>query len=74
MLGARDEDAEVRYLEVYKEENTKIKRCNHQNKKEVNEQFKRKMNQDMNKNRKLFWKEIGKANDGKRESCSKIKD
>ena len=32
------------------------------------------MNQDVNRNRKLFWKEVSKVNGGKAESCSKIKD
>ena len=32
------------------------------------------MNQDLNGNRKLFWKEVTKANRGKVESCSRIKD
>ena len=32
-------------------------------------QFGRKMNQDVNGNRKLFWKKVSQV-----ESCSKIKD
>ena len=32
------------------------------------------MNQDVNGNRKLFWKEVSKANGGKVECCSIIKD
>ena len=32
------------------------------------------MNQDVNGNRKLFRKEVTKANRGKVESCSTIKD
>ena len=31
------------------------------------------MNQDMNGNRKLFWKEVSKANGGKVESCSRVR-
>ena len=50
----------------------KVKRCIYQCKKKVNEQFGRKMNQEMNRNRKLFWKEVSKG--GKMESCSRIKD
>ena len=42
--------------------------------KEVNEQFGRKMNQDVNGNRKRFWKEVSKVNKGKVESCSRLKD
>ena len=43
-------------------------------KKEVNESFFRKMNIDVNGNRKLFWKEKSKANEVKVESCSRGKD
>ena len=32
------------------------------------------MNQDVYGNRKLFWKEVGKVNGVKAESCSRIKD
>ena len=42
-------------LEAYKEENRKVKRCIYQSKEEVQEQFVRKMNQDLNGNRKLFF-------------------
>ena len=49
-----------RCLEVYKEEKRKVKRCIYQSKKEVQEQFGRKMNQDVNGNRILFWKEVSK--------------
>ena len=59
-MGARDEDARERCLEFYKEEKRKVKRCIYQSKKEVQEQFRRKMNQDVNGNRKLFWKEVSK--------------
>ena len=45
-------------------------RCIYQNKREVNEQFKRKVNQDVDGNRKLFWKEVSKVNREKVESCS----
>ena len=41
--------------------NRKVKRCIHQNKKEVNEQFRRKMNQDVGGNRKLFLKKVDKV-------------
>ena len=40
----------------------------------MNEQFGRKMTQNVSGNRKLFWKEISRANGGKVESCSRIKD
>ena len=53
VFGARDEEARERCLEVYKEEKRKVKRCIYQSKEEVQEQFGRKMNQDVNGN-KLF--------------------
>ena len=74
MLGARDEDAKGRCLEDYKEEKRKVKSCIYQSKKKVNEQFEMNVNEDVNGNRKLFWKEITKVNGGKVESCSRIKD
>ena len=43
-------------------------------KKEVLEHFGRMMNQDVNGNKKLFWKELSNAYLGKVESCSIIKD
>ena len=45
----------------------KVKRCIYQRKEEVQEQFGRKINQDVNRNRKLIWKEVSKANGGKVE-------
>ena len=62
VLGARDEEAIERCLEVYKEEKREVKRSIYQSKEEVQEQFGRKMNQDVNGNRKLFWKVVNKAN------------
>ena len=32
------------------------------------------MNQDVNRNRKLFWKEVSKANGRKVENSNRIKD
>ena len=52
----------------------KVKRCIYQNKKKVNEQFGRKMNEEVNGNRKLFWKEMSNAKGAKVESYSRIKD
>ena len=72
MLGARNEDAKERCLEVYKEEKRKVKKCIYQSKEEVQKQFGRKMNQDVNGNRKLFWKEVSKANGGNVENNNKI--
>ena len=43
------------------EKKRKVKRCIIQRKKKVNEQFGRKMNEDVNGNRKLFWKEVSNA-------------
>ena len=45
-------------LEVSKEEKRNVERVIYQSKKEVYEQFERKMNKDVNGNRELFWKEI----------------
>ena len=59
-MEARDEDVRERCLEK-----RKVKMYIYQSKKEVQEQFERKMNQDVNRNRKLFWKEASKANRGK---------
>ena len=53
-MEASGKDARERCLEVYKEEEKNVKRCIYQSKKEVQEQFGRKMNQDVNGYRKLF--------------------
>ena len=52
VLGGRDEDTRESCLEVYKEKKRKVKGCIYQSKKELHEQFVRKMNQDVNENRK----------------------
>ena len=52
----------------------KVKRCIYQSKEAVQEQFGRKMNQDVNENRKFFWKEVIKANGGKVENSNRIKN
>ena len=54
------------------QEKTEAKRCIYQSKEEVQEQFGRKMNQDVNGNRKLFWKEVSEANGGKVENSNRI--
>ena len=41
---------------------------------EVNGQFGRKLNQDIDGNKKLFRKEVSKVNGGNVKSCSRIKD
>ena len=62
-------------MEAYSEEKRKVKGCIYQSKRKVNEQFGRKMNEDVNENRKLFWKEVmTNMKGGKVESCSRIKD
>ena len=53
---------------------TKRKRCIYQSKNEVQEQFGRKMNEDVNGNMKWFWKELSNANRGKVENSKRIKD
>ena len=53
ILGVRDEDPREMCLEVYKEEKRKVKRCIFQSKKELQEEFGRKMNEDVNGKRKL---------------------
>ena len=44
--------------EAYREEKRNAKRCKCQSKMKVNEQFGRNINDDVNGNRKLFWKEV----------------
>ena len=73
-MGARDEDAKDRCIEVYKEETRKVKSCIYHSIKEVNEKYRRKMNEDVDGNRKLFWKEVSNGKGGMVESCSRIKD
>ena len=57
VLGARDKDVRERCLKVYKAQKRKVKRCIYQSTNEFQERFGRKMNQDVNGYRKLFWKE-----------------
>ena len=40
----------------------------------MNEQFGRKMNQDIDESRKLFWKVLNMVNGGKVVSCNRIKE
>ena len=54
-------------------EKRKVKRCIIQSIKKVNEQFGRKINKDVNGNRKLLWKKVSNAKGGKLESCSRVK-
>ena len=62
-MAASDEAAKEGCMEVYREEKRKVKSCIYQNKK-VNEQFGRKMNEDVNGNGKLFWKEASNVKGG----------
>ena len=73
VLEARDEVAKERYMEDYKEEKRKVKSCIYHIKMEVNEHFRKKINEDEDGN-KLFWKEASTVNVEKLESCSRIKD
>ena len=74
VMAASDEETKERCMEAYREKKRKVKKCIIQSKKKVNEQFGRKMNEDVNGNRKLFWKEVSNVKRGKVESCSRIKD
>src|SRR5678816_1162189 len=61
VLKANDEVSKERCLELYKEEKRNTKRCIRRRKEEVNEQFERRMNGDLQGNRKLFWKKARKV-------------
>ena len=65
LLGAGDEDSKERCMEV--------KRSIYQSKKNVKREFGRKMNEGVNGNRELFWKELTNTNREKLESCSRKK-
>ena len=55
--AASNEEAKERCMEACREEKRKVKKCIYHSKKKVNEQFGRKMNENVNRNKKLFWKE-----------------
>ena len=74
VLAASDEETKEKCMEVYREEKRKVKMCIIQSKKNVNEQFGRKMNENVNGNRKLFWKEVSNTKGRKVESCSRVKN
>ena len=59
-------------IRTFAKKKKKVKRCIYQSKKEVNEQFGRKMNQYVDGNKKSFWKDVSKVNGRKVESCSRI--
>ena len=73
-VGTSDEETKERCMEAYRDDKIKVKRCIIQSKKKVNELFGRKINEDVNGNRKLFSKEVGNAKGGKVDSCSRVKD
>ena len=60
VLKANDEVSKARCTGVYKEEKRKAKSVIRRRKKEVNEHFGRRMNEDVQESRKLFWKEVRK--------------
>ena len=66
--------AKERCMKPYTEEKRKVKRCIYQSKMNINELFRRKMNEDVNGNIKLFWKEMNNLKGGKVENWSRIKD
>ena len=72
-MPASDEEVKERCMEAYREDKRKVKMCIYQTKKNVNKQFGRKMDENLNENRKLFWKELSNAKWGKVESCSRIR-
>ena len=55
VLAASNEETRERCIEAYREEKRKVERCIIQSKKKVNKQFGRKMNENVNGNRKLFF-------------------
>ena len=61
-------------MKAYREEKRKVKRCIYQSKIKINKHYGREMNKDVNGNRKLFWKEVSNAKEGKVESCSRLND
>ena len=56
VLSISHEETKERRTKVYREEKRKVRGCICQNKMKVNEQFGMKMSEDVNGNRKLFWK------------------
>ena len=61
VFAASHKETKERCMEAEREEKRKVKRCIIQCKMKVNEQFGRKMNEDVSGNRKLFWKEVSNA-------------
>ena len=68
-MAASDEESKERYMEAYREEKRKVKMCIYQSKKKVKEQ----LNEDVNGNRKLFWKEMSNVSKGERTEFKNYK-
>ena len=73
VLAGSDEEAKERCMEAYREKKRKVKKCIYPTKRKVNELFGRTMNEDVNGNMILFWKEMCNEKGGEVESCSRIK-
>ena len=71
VLGASNEETKK---DVWKCTERRRERCIIYSKKKVNEEFVRKMKEDVNGNKELFWKEVSNVKGEKVESCSRIKD
>ena len=56
VLGVRDEDAKDKMFGSLPRRKREKLKCIYQSKNKINEQFGRKMNQNVNGNRKFFWK------------------
>ena len=74
VMGARVEVTKDRLWRSVKKKRKRLRKCIYQGKKEVNEQFRRKMNQDEDRTRKFFWKKVSTVNGEKVEGCIRIKD
>ena len=72
VLKANDVISKERCMDVYREERKKTKRCISMRKREVNEQFGKKMNEDIHGNKKLFWKEVRKVGKERNGNFSNI--
>ena len=72
MSAANDEKGKEKCRK--RTEKRKVKRCIYQIKNKLNEQFGRKINEDVNRNRKSFRKEVSNVKGGKVENSSRIKD
>ena len=62
VVATSNEEVKERCMEMYREEKRKVKRYIYHSKKKANEKFGKEMNEDVNENRKSFWKEMSNAN------------